>query len=298
MTKIYKVGAGGPPKAQAPLTPQERKAHNVEERVGRLSKRHAMPRAEAEEIVKTVVREKEQSPEKAALPPLAPPGAAVRLDSLRPGQHFVCEMPPHFSHRGHLVYANQCRARVSLERVAETRQFTNKRTGERVELTSASPKMADWAPETEVVAQRECEDPKDLVVNNQTKAVAKPERKEYNQNSAAMARKEDSMAGKKVKVGANGAAPAKGARKAAPEGVLGRRKVVLSVARMPKEGEAPAQAVQVLGILKGLGKATPDELIAKMRGQVESKQDMRAVLNLYRAKLAAGGFLKIANATA
>ena len=256
----------------------------------------------------------ERTAEQAELVPLVKPGTVTRVDRLRPGQHFVCEMLPHFSHRGHLVYANPCRARVSLEREATTREFTNKRTGEQVSLTASSPKMADWAPETEVVALAQCEDAKDLVQNNQTKAVAKTAKKEYNQSSAANGkaqREGTTMAEKTIKVGVgkgtNGAAPAKSATTAAkpmkkaaaaPEGVLGRRKVVLSVQKMPKEGEAPAQAIAVLAILKEIGKASPDELIAKMRGKIESKQDMRAVLNLYRAKLAAGGFLKIANATA
>jgi hypothetical protein len=108
-----------------------------------------------------------------------------------------------------------------------------------------------------------------------------------------------------VSKGTNGAAPAKSAKvpakKAAvkePEGVFGRRKVVLSVARMPKEGEAPPQAIAVLGILKGLGKASPDELVAALKGKVQSKQGPRAVLNLYRAKLAAQGFLRLSPAEA
>lgn len=75
-------------------------------------------------------------------------------------------------------------------------------------------------------------------------------------------------------------------------------KVTLNCAKMPGEGEVPVQAEQILGILKNSGGLTPDELIGKMEKVIKSKQSMRKVLNLHRAKLHKAGFLQVTSIAA
>ena len=101
---------------------------------------------------------------------------------------------------------------------------------------------------------------------------------------------------KKVSVKSKGKPVAARAKShATTGGTTGFQKVVLTATRIPAEGEVPPQAAVILGILaKSPGGLTPGELVEKMKGKVQSKQSLRAVLNLYRAKLQKQGFLGVA----
>jgi len=110
---------------------------------------------------------------------------------------------------------------------------------------------------------------------------------------------EEIMKRKTASKGKKDAAPAKSVKAAKTNGTgdgFRAQKVVLSVKKMPKEGEAPTQAIAMLGILKEHGKLTPKELAEKMDGVIASKQPMLKVINLHRAKLFAAGFLSVAPA--
>ena len=109
------------------------------------------------------------------------------------------------------------------------------------------------------------------------------------------------MAKKEKAAGKAGKAKRDGARKAGAPANAGKRNVVLSVKRAPKDGELPAQAAAIVGVLKGLGKATVDELLDGMakaglkaeRAGTDARGGLRAALNLYRAKLARAGILAV-----
>lgn len=100
---------------------------------------------------------------KEAKKPGLKPGDECRADALKPGQRFVCRAPVFPAGHpwraaqgaiapmtGHLVYATSGRARVALDKAPQTHKFTNPRTGVTTELTDASPREVDWAPETVV----------------------------------------------------------------------------------------------------------------------------------------------------
>jgi hypothetical protein len=194
-----------------------------EERVQRTMERHGVSREDAEEVIREVIFAKELPRAKTA----ALVGRTVEVRALRPGQRFKCVVPDDRGGvsqvlTGALLYASDCRARVELDKAPVTRQFTNKRTGEQVEITGGQFKRTDWGPETLVEV---LEGMKDF-------SLQMP--KERIQKSLQLKLKEDTTMAKEKKVKkskANGAAKRGRAGKYAAEA-----KIAVLVAENPKRG--------------------------------------------------------------
>jgi hypothetical protein len=171
----------------------------------------------------------------------------------------------------------------SLRKCPIVSQIVSRRTLTQPERLLKPVIMSAWFEETQATV---IEDYVQAIEPKEQKDSPSKGKSRYNSSAASPQEETMSKATKKK----NGAATGNGFR---------AHKVVLSVQKMPKDGEAPTQAIKVLEILKSAGKPlSPDELIDKMKGKIESKQTLRSVLNLYRAKLHAAGFLKIAPVTA
>jgi hypothetical protein len=254
-----------------------KKDNRKKERVARLVASKGLTEKEATEIVEAVIATKE------AEPGPVPAGATGPLGRLANGQRFfVPGVVGDFLLEGwKLAPGVFDQATDDLKKCPEVRQIAQRRTAAREERLMKAAVMTAWDQKTVATAIDESK--------AQTKAPQGPERR-YNYGEPRSGEERNEM----------GKATKKGSKKSNGAGNGFRaHNVTLSVKRMPKEGEVPAQAAAIMAVLKGLGKgASPDELVAAMKGKVESRQGMRAALNLHRAKLAKAGFIAVAPAVA
>lgn len=196
--------------------------------------------------------------------PLVKSGTTVPIHRLHDGQRFRVEYPKMgrdggHSDTGYLIYCTPGRALVELDGRPAKREFKNNRTGENVAFETKGSRRINFAPECEVIT---LEGIRDFSIH---KPVASKPAKDFKLTGLKPEKSRVTRSSSMVK---------------------------LSCGKTPTSGAIPAQAALVLQILREAKVAlTPDELIAKMEGRVESKQTMRAVLNLYRAKMRAQGYL-------
>lgn len=253
------------------------------ERVARLVAK-GNTKKEAEESVRNVILTKEHELEELEPVP-AKKGATVPLIELVNGQRFFVPggLVGDFLLEGWTLLPGQFekseKGADDLRKAPVVRQITQRRTASKAEVLLKPATVSAWTEQTRVTV---IEDFAKEVESEGKKEVAKSLKTRYNQNQPGSGEGDSQMK--------NGKAAKKAAKSA--DGFRAHN-VVLVHKRSPKEGEVPDQAMKVMEILKSLGKASPDELVAKMKGKIESKQPMRAVLNLHRSKLVKAGFIAI-----
>jgi len=72
---------------------------------------------------------------------------------------------------------------------------------------------------------------------------------------------------------------------------------IVHLKKMPADGEIPAQALGILKVLKANGsKMGASALVAKLQGQIETKQSLKVIWSFYRARLRGDGYIEIEGA--
>ena len=67
---------------------------------------------------------------------------------------------------------------------------------------------------------------------------------------------------------------------------------IVNLKKMPEDGALPAQALGILKVLKANGgKLVASNLVAKLQGQIETKQSLKAIWSFYRGRLLGDGYI-------